>query len=768
MRRIFINRRDLLRWAAYSGPAAYLAGCGGLYQGEPDPSIAGNPTFPSATFGDAIMACGANCPPFAQLYSYSSASQTPTITALASSFEGVSLTANRFNVPDAAFAFDGTGSLAAVSSVGNIVSGSFAVSFWGNSQTALHTQALAIASGGTSMAAIEFNNGCGIGVYWFSFKAYELYAGSVGQFTDGTWHHYLLQLDGSALSLFVDGILQSTAGVPSLAAADTVYVGGSAGVGWNGTIDSLRLYNRPFASQDVPALVYAWTQAKPDIRNDSLIAYYPFNGNAVNENGKGFNGTVYQATLTTDRFGNADSAYAFDGLQSYIELPTELGPLPAPYALGFWVQSSAQGTMTAFSVTKGDPYSADLNFTFNAGYALSVSIDGSTPSVINYGAPGALTDGAWHFIFLQYVGTTYQLFVDGALEGSMQNGSAIMTSDSVVRFGRGSASPGNFWSGSIDDPSIWAMSSSEPFTAQEIVALMQLQFLPHDGVGALVFQDKMWMLGGWNPNTALPTTNEVWSSTDGSNWDFVCDAPWQRRHMAGWLVYNNRLWVVGGDDNTGNYQNDVWSSADGINWVEETDSVPWANRATQIVTVFNDLMWLMGGQTINLDPDVVTSGVVYNDVYSSADGVSWTLVTPHAAWSPRGQIIGNVVYGGKMWIIGGGTYDVRTYLNDVWNSSDGVSWNQVTASAPWAGRQFHNIAVFDDKMWVLAGGTAASEGGSTDVWYSTDGANWTQLPNTPWTYRHAASVWVFQNALWFGCGSSAAVYNDIWKLGYAP
>jgi hypothetical protein len=238
--------------------------------------------------------------------------------------------------------------------------------------------------------------------------------------------------------------------------------------------------------------------------------------------------------------------------------------------------------------------------------------------------------------------------------------------------------------------------------------------------------------------------------------------------MAGWLVYNDMLWVVGGDDNTGSYQNDVWSSVDGLNWVQVTDSVPWANRATQIVTVFKNLMWLMGGQTVNLNPAVAAPTVVYNDVYSSADGVSWTLVTPDAGWSPRGQIIGNVVYGGKMWIIGGGTYNVRSYLNDVWNSSDGATWNLVAEAAPWAGRQFHNIAVFADKMWVIAGGTAADEGGSTDVWYSTDGKNWANLPNTPWTYRHAASAWVFQSALWFGCGSSAAVYNDIWKLSFAP
>ena len=48
---------------------------------------------------------------------------------------------------------------------------------------------------------------------------------------------------------------------------------------------------------------------------------YPFNGNATDESGNGNNGTVYGATLTTDRFGNANKAYNFNGVNNYIEMP---------------------------------------------------------------------------------------------------------------------------------------------------------------------------------------------------------------------------------------------------------------------------------------------------------------------------------------------------------------------------------------------------------------------------------------------------------------
>lgn len=49
------------------------------------------------------------------------------------------------------------------------------------------------------------------------------------------------------------------------------------------------------------------------IPTSGLVAYYPFNGNANDLSGNSYNGTVDGATLTLDRFGNANNAYYFDG-----------------------------------------------------------------------------------------------------------------------------------------------------------------------------------------------------------------------------------------------------------------------------------------------------------------------------------------------------------------------------------------------------------------------------------------------------------------------
>jgi hypothetical protein len=51
------------------------------------------------------------------------------------------------------------------------------------------------------------------------------------------------------------------------------------------------------------------------IKLDSgLGAYYPFNGNANDASPNGNNPTFNNATLTSDRFGNANDAYSLTGL----------------------------------------------------------------------------------------------------------------------------------------------------------------------------------------------------------------------------------------------------------------------------------------------------------------------------------------------------------------------------------------------------------------------------------------------------------------------
>jgi hypothetical protein len=53
--------------------------------------------------------------------------------------------------------------------------------------------------------------------------------------------------------------------------------------------------------------IISMAQVPSYIPTDSLIAWWPFTGNAIDSSGNGNNGTVNGATLTTDRFGNLNS-----------------------------------------------------------------------------------------------------------------------------------------------------------------------------------------------------------------------------------------------------------------------------------------------------------------------------------------------------------------------------------------------------------------------------------------------------------------------------
>ena len=69
-----------------------------------------------------------------------------------------------------------------------------------------------------------------------------------------------------------------------------------------------------------------------------------------------------------------------------------------------------------------------------------------------------------------------------------------------------------------------------------------------------------------------------------------------------------------------------------------------------------------------------------NDVYSSSDGVNWSQVTKQAAWSKRyGHA--TIAYDNQLW----GGYGAVP-LNDVWRTSNGRSWRRAVVHAAWSPR----------------------------------------------------------------------------------
>ncbi len=291
-----------------------------------------------------------------------------------------------------------------------------------------------------------------------------------------------------------------------------------------------------------------------------------------------------------------------------------------------------------------------------------------------------------------------------------------------------------------------------------------------DGAGLLSFHDTLWLLGGWNPTVKNGqfinnTTNEVLYSSDGLKWNSILNPiPWEQRHSAGYLIFKDKMWIIGGDANQHHYQNNVWNSSDGKTWDKISDTIPWGNRVLHYSAVFKGRMWVIGGQTIKKFTAATSffnrvQDTFFNDIWSSEDGTIWQKMSDSALLKPRGAIVGSVIFNDKLWIIGGGHYQ-KEWDNDVWSSDDGVKWTFV-GEAPWQGRVYNNTFVFDNKIWVFGGHNGKED--LNDCWYSKDGIKWHELKNMNIKQRHAAAVTQYKNCLYVMAGSTVDSL-DVWRV----
>jgi hypothetical protein len=69
---------------------------------------------------------------------------------------------------------------------------------------------------------------------------------------------------------------------------------------------------------------------------NGLVGFYPFKGSAEDKSGLGNNGIAHGATLTTDRFGQPDAAYSFDGISDYIEIPESSAFDSEDFSISMW------------------------------------------------------------------------------------------------------------------------------------------------------------------------------------------------------------------------------------------------------------------------------------------------------------------------------------------------------------------------------------------------------------------------------------------------
>jgi len=224
--------------------------------------------------------------------------------------------------------------------------------------------------------------------------------------------------------------------------------------------------------------------------------------------------------------------------------------------------------------------------------------------------------------------------------------------------------------------------------------------------------------------------------------------PFAPRDTSEGVVFGGKMWLSNGWLGENKLERDLWSSTDGVTWTLVSTNTPYNGYAE--MTVYRGKIWAVQGS-----------------VWSSADGAHWQQVAEKTPFGARGY--GELlVHKGRMWQLGSG--------QDVWNTRDGVRWNCLTTNAAYGPRFATAAASFKGRLWVMGGATEKTNTPPeklykkfttfNDVWCSAAGADWTRaVEHAPWGPRMWFIPIVYADRLWIIGGFDnvhRANFDDVW------
>lgn len=240
-------------------------------------------------------------------------------------------------------------------------------------------------------------------------------------------------------------------------------------------LDDIGMWNRALTQQEITNLYNSslpQTACLPaNVPTSGLVGYWPFCGNANDESGNGNNGTNNGATLTADRFGNADSAYSFDGNNTHIDVPSNTSlQLTNNYTISGWFNANI---FFNTNISDRSIVSKVQSTGWYGGY--EVMIGGLSNDITHVGNVGGnnfnvgstgYNINTWYMFTATYNGSIMNLYMNGVLVNSQPKSGNLETGNLPLRFGM---RDGNFqyFNGEIDDIGIW----NRALTQQEITNL---------------------------------------------------------------------------------------------------------------------------------------------------------------------------------------------------------------------------------------------------------------------------------------------------------
>lgn len=218
------------------------------------------------------------------------------------------------------------------------------------------------------------------------------------------------------------------------------------------------------------------------VPTNNLVAWYPFYGSTNDFSINALNATNYNALLDTDRFGNINESYYFDGNSStYMETPHPSNGImdvgTGSFSISLWFKTVAS-TNTTCLISK-----RKMNGGFHdEGFMVRMQADGQVNFEIedNLLQPDTLLSGSsyndnqWHHVVCVKNGadTTFQMYIDGELRSSRQHiPMESLTTTTNFYIGRYQNYPSAYFTGNLDDIGFW----KKALTYCEVIDLFNSQ-----------------------------------------------------------------------------------------------------------------------------------------------------------------------------------------------------------------------------------------------------------------------------------------------------
>jgi Kelch motif len=227
---------------------------------------------------------------------------------------------------------------------------------------------------------------------------------------------------------------------------------------------------------------------------------------------------------------------------------------------------------------------------------------------------------------------------------------------------------------------------------------------------AVWFDDKFWLVGGSAYDTAY-VSSKVWVGTQATDrpawsWQLARSQPgWPERMGHSALVFDGKLWVIGGYDGEGNSFEDAHYYDTTLNtWTECKNTNGWHGGCLMGAAAFEgtqgNKLYLHGGRTQPL------SVKRYSDVWTVSKGSGayfWKGGNDTGLGKENRLTVGSclVMMGNEVYLLAT-FYEDNKFLNEFYKTGSSGKWAPVTP-APNLGRTepFHLLAVEHDNRLVV-------------------------------------------------------------------